>query len=29
LKIGIQQNDFKKIISIFKDHVEGYVNERS
>jgi FlaA1/EpsC-like NDP-sugar epimerase len=29
LKIGIQQNDFKKIISIFKEHVEGYVNERS
>ena len=27
LKIAIKQDDFKKIISIFKENVEGYVNE--
>lgn len=27
LKIAIKHNDFKKIISIYKENVEGYVNE--
>ena len=27
LKIAIKQDDFKKIISIFKENVEGYANE--
>ena len=27
LKIAIQHDDFKKIISIYKENVEGYVNE--
>jgi len=25
LKIAIKQNDFKTIISIFKENVEGYI----